>query len=101
MPPSRFPRSRWSLGEAGTFGPCAAASGLEIALQRAHLEVSREISLDAERRGHSSGKSGVVRNFMQEGFAPEGARVLQRLGAFRGVEHELHLAVLDRVDDVR
>src|SRR5262245_50606321 len=42
----------------------------EICLESAHLEVSPEIGLNALRRGDGSMKSGVVRNFMQEGGLP-------------------------------
>src|SRR5262249_15668610 len=72
----------------------------EICLESAHLEVSPEIGLNALRRGAGSMKSGVVRNFMQEGGLPSRATIGQRLGALGRVEHDLNLAVLDGVHDV-
>src|SRR6266849_2655237 len=43
----------------------------KIALQRAHLEVSLQVGLNALRRRDGPGKSGVVRDFMQEGGTPQ------------------------------
>src|SRR5262245_50953805 len=46
-------------------------------------------------------KSGVVRDFMQEGRLAQRPAVGQGLGALGGVEDDLDLAVLDGVHDVR
>src|SRR5262245_5550665 len=77
-------------------------SGLaEICLQRTDLEISSEVGLDAKRGRDGPMKSGVVRNFMQEGGLPEGPAVGQRLGPLGGIEDDLDLPVLDGVDDMR
>jgi hypothetical protein len=73
----------------------------EIALQGADLKLAYQVGLDAQRRRNGPRKSGVVRDFMQEGGAPQRPGIGQRLGSLGGVENELHLAILDGIDDVR
>src|SRR6185437_13317454 len=68
---------------------------VKVALQRTHLEVTPEVGFDALRRGDGTGKSGVVRHFMQEGRVPQRPAVSQRGGALGGVENKLHAAVFD------
>src|SRR5258708_23047249 len=77
------------------------ASAPEIALQRPDLEFASEKGFDSPRRRNGPRKSGVVWNFMQEGRAPQCAGIGQRLSALGGIENQLDLAVLDRIDAVR
>ena len=47
------------------------------------------------------GEGGEIGDPVDQGDAAHRAAVLDRLGAFGGVHHQMHLAVLDHVDDVR
>src|SRR6187551_1092414 len=71
----------------------------EIALQCADLEVAPKVGLDALRRSDGTGKSGVVRHFMQEGCPPERLAVGQGSGPLGGVENKLNPAIFDGIDD--
>src|SRR5258708_6802147 len=73
----------------------------EIALQRTHLEIAPKMGADPLRGGDGSGKSGVIRDFMQEGGAPERPAVGERGRSLGGIEDQVDLAILDSVDDMR
>src|ERR1041384_4319516 len=83
-----------------TFAASLSGRPAEIALQRAYLEVVPEVGFYALCRSHGSGKSGVVRHFMQEGCPPQWTAVRQGGGPLGGVENQLNPAVFDGVHDV-
>src|SRR5262249_24273504 len=85
-------------GSRPRFPGCGLAA--EIALQRAHIEVAPDIGFDSLRCGDGPRKSGVVRHFMQEGCAPQGAAVGQGGRPLSGVENELNPAICNGIDDV-
>src|SRR6266403_695607 len=84
-----------------TRGPAQRSGFGKIALQGADLKVPAQIGSDTLRGRHGTRKSGVIWHFMQEGSAPQGAAVGQRLRPFGGVENQLDVAVHDGVDDMR
>ena len=43
----------------------------------------------------------VIGNFGQQRALPDGEGIRDRLGAFSRVEHKLHIAILDGVDNMR
>src|SRR5215472_8672258 len=87
-----FPNSCrcWAPGRSPVSGLAA-----EIALQRAHLEITRKLGLDPLGRGNGPRKSGVVRNFMQEGGPAQRPAVGERGRPLGGIEHQLDPAVGD------
>src|SRR5262249_30223568 len=72
----------------------------EIALQRAYLEVVPKIGFYALCRSYGSGKSGVVRHFMQVGVPPQMTTIRQVSGSLGGVEYKLNPAIFDGVHNV-
>src|SRR6266481_3448034 len=84
-----------------THGPAQRSGFGKITLQGADLKVSAQIGADTLRGRHGTRKSGVIWHFMQEGSAPQGAAVGQRLRPFRGVEDQVNVAIRDGVDDMR
>src|SRR5262245_50312171 len=77
-----------------------SAPAAEVALQRAYLEVTLQIGLDALRRGDGPRKSGVVWHFMQEGRVAQRPAVGQCCRPLGGIENQLNTAVFDGIHDV-
>src|SRR6056297_1900787 len=80
--------------------PALAVSG-EIFLQGPHLQIAAHIGRDAFNRSNRSCQSGVVWHLMQEGCAAKRAGIGKRARTLARVEHQMYIAVLDRIDDVR
>src|SRR5690606_5738894 len=79
----------------------ARHSGDKIFLQGTDLKIALTVGDDALHGGESTVDGRVVGDLGEQGSATDVAAVADRLGPVRGVDHQLHAAVLHAVDDVR
>ena len=72
-----------------------------IALQGRYGEVASPEGLDRLGDGESASHGCIIGDVVEQGRAPDGEGIGECLGPFRGVEHDVDLAVGYGVDDMR